>query len=40
MIKEPDLFIAIGHVDREATHQLNDLFHDAARRQVSDVHLL
>lgn len=40
MIREPDLFIAIGHVDREATRQLNDLFHDAARRQVSDVHLL
>jgi general secretion pathway protein E len=40
MIKEPDLFIAIGHVDREATRQLNDLFHDAARRRVSDVHLL
>ncbi|RYD37513.1 MAG: rhomboid family intramembrane serine protease, partial [Verrucomicrobiaceae bacterium] len=25
---------------REATRQLNDLFHDAARRRVSDVHLL
>ena len=40
MIKEPDLFIAIGHTDRDATHQLNELFHDAARRRVSDVHLL
>ncbi|SMP72588.1 GspE/PulE family protein [Noviherbaspirillum suwonense] len=40
MIKEPDLFIAIGHTDRDATRQLNELFHDAARRRVSDVHLL
>jgi general secretion pathway protein E len=40
MIREPDLFIAIGHTDREATQRLNDLFHDAAKRRVSDIHLL
>lgn len=40
MIKEPDLFISSGHMDREAAETLNNLFLQAAVTGASDIHLL
>lgn len=40
MIREPDLFISSGHMDREAAEILNKVFYEAAIQKVSDIHFL